>query len=495
MLFSPVMTILGWCLSMLAALMVVPGLLSLAEQGVGTASAFFGAAIITMFLGIGLIFATRMETTSLGRRETFLAAILVWTIVPGFAALPFILSGALPDFINAYFEALSGFTTNGASVMGNLPDQPKSILLWRSLTQWVGGFAIIIFVSSLASTFNMPGNNPLNRAIAKSSRRRLSRRVRDAVLSLLRIYALLTAICFALLWLSGMPFFHALCYAFSTISTGGFMVTPVEAAEFGNRFTETVLIIFMVIGAINFTLHWSYFNGNRRSYFTNPEYRYLMLVVVFGSLGLFMLLSVETDMSALDSIRIAIFNTVSALTTTGYTLPPLSESGEIYWPVGILFALLFLMTIGGSSCSTAGGVKLMRVLLLFKQSGAEIKRLSFPNGVIVLKYGDISLTREHILSAWGFFTVYCFTIVIVASGLALYDLNFQAALSLAVSNIANAGAVIDPTLTGLNSSGMDFTSYGSLPDGAKLLLCIAMLVGRLEFFAILSLFNPALWRR
>ncbi len=495
MLLAPVMTILGWFMSMLSALMLIPSLYAWSDGQPLVATAFFVSAVGTLFFGGGLVLANRMETTSLNRRETFLTAIIVWTVIPVFAALPLSIGEAAPTALDAYFEALSGFTTNGASVLENLENQPRAILLWRSLIQWVGGFAIIIFVSTLATTLNMPGNNPLNRAIAKSTRRRLSRRIRFAVLSILQIYIVLTMACITLLWLSGMDPFHALCYGFSTLSTGGFTVTSSGVELFGNRFTEVVLILFMILGAISFSLHWAFFNGDRKSYFSNPEYRYLLFSLLFGTILMFLLMTVETDMPAFQTVRYALFNTVSALTTTGYTMDPVSEAGEPFWPVGSLLLLLFLISMGGSTGSTSGGIKLIRAILLLKQGAAEVRRLSYPSAIIVLKYGSSIITREHVLSAWGFFTLYCFSILVVSLGLAFTGLDFQAAFTLAVSNIANAGAAVSPVMTGLGADEAKFVSYSTLPVGAKILLCFAMLVGRLEFFSILALLSPSIWRR
>jgi len=495
MLLAPAFMILGWSLVFLSGLMVLPLLFALLVSQIFVATSFFMSAIITVFLGGGLVFATRSETASLGRRETFLTATLIWVIVPLFAALPLYLSDAIPSATNAYFEALSGFTTNGASIIENLNDQAPSVLLWRSLIQWVGGFMLIVFVSLLASAFNIPGNNPLTRAIAKSTRRRLSRRIRFAVLSILKIYALLTAVCIVALWAVGMPAFEAICYAFSTISTGGFTTSNDTGSIFGSRSVEIVLMIFMVIGALNFSLHWSFFNGDRKAYFKDPEYRYLLLAIVLGSFAVFWLMMAETNMGIIDTVRYAIFNTVSAITTTGYNLPLVSNTGQYYWPIGALFLILFLITVGGSTGSTAGGIKLMRVFVLFKLSGAEIKRLSFPSGVFSLLYGGRRLSREQIMSAWTFFVIYCFALVLVTLLLAFNGLDFQSSLSLAVTNLANAGSAAQPLITDVQIGTENFVSYNQLPNASKWILCITMLVGRLEFFAVLSLFNPALWRR
>lgn len=200
-------------------------------------------------------------------------------------------------------------------------------------------------------------------------------------------------------------------------------------------------------------------------------------------------------MGIIDTVRYAIFNTVSAITTTGYNLPLVSSTGQYYWPVGALFLILFLITVGGSTGSTAGGIKLMRVFVLFKLSGAEIKRLSFPSGVFSLLYGGRRLSREQIMSAWTFFVIYCFALVLVTLLLAFNGLDFQSSLSLAVTNLANAGSAAQPLITDVQIGSENFISYNQLPNASKWILCITMLVGRLEFFAVLSLFNPALWRR
>ncbi len=200
MLFAPVFTFVGWALGFLAMLMSVPLLFALAQGQNELALSFFISAIVTLFFGGGMILAMRREITILGRSETFLAATLIWTIIPAFAGLPFYLSDAIPSGTNSYFEAFSGFTTNGATIIDDLDVQAPAILLWRSLIQWVGGFAVIVFLSIMASAFNLPRSNPLTRAIAKSSRRRMSRRIGSAVLSLLKIYGLLTAICIVALW-------------------------------------------------------------------------------------------------------------------------------------------------------------------------------------------------------------------------------------------------------------------------------------------------------
>lgn len=495
MVLAPVFTIFGWSLTLLSVLMLIPSLFALSDLSGNVAAAFFASSIISLFLGGGIIFGNRTEAAILGRRETFLSATLIWVVIPVFAALPFYLSNAVTSPLDAYFEAISGFTTNGASVIDNLNEQSRGIILWRSLIQWLGGFAIILFVSAMASEFGVPGSNPLNQAIAKSTRRRLSRRVRYAVVSILQIYTLLTFACIALLWLSGMEAFNALCYGFSTLSTGGFTVSNDGLEVFGNRFTETVLIVFMMIGAVNFSLHWAFFNGDRRSYFKNPEYRYLLFILVFCCLIMFMFMRFNTDIPSFQIIRYAIFNTVSAITTTGYTMTPISGDGTYLWPVGVLLLMLFTMCIGGSTGSTSGGLKLMRVILLLKQGAAEIKHLSFPSAIIPLKYGTVHITRELLLSAWGYFTLFCLAIIVISLGLSFTGLDFEASLALSISNLTGAGASISSIMIDIDPGTINFTTYGELPMTAKILLCFAMLIGRLEFFAVFTLLNPAFWRR
>jgi trk/ktr system potassium uptake protein len=495
MFLNPVLTILGWSLTLLSALMVFPSLLALEDPNTPTAAAFFVSGMVTLFFGGALIFATRGEVALLARRETFLTATLSWVIIPAFAALPLFLSDAIPDPVDAYFEAISGFTTNGASVLQQMQDQSRAIFLWRALIEWYGGFSLIILVAILASAINIPGSNPLSRAIAKSTRRRMSRRVRFAVTSLISVYFILTTVCLTLLWASGMSAFEAICYALSTISTGGFTLPDQGSAIFSSRLTELVIIVFMAIGAFNFSLHWSFFNGDRKAYLQNPEYRYFIYIFVVIACLMVAMMTIETDIPFLGTLRYAIFNTVSALSTTGYTMSPVSESGDVFWPVGTLLLIFIGIIIGGSTGSTAGGIKLMRIVMLMKLVMTEVRRLSFPRAVVLLQYGNENITKENILATWAFFSFYCFSIIIVSLGLSLTGLDVQASLMLAVANLSSAGAAITPSMLGYGSDGVNFISYFDLSQSGKILLCFAMLVGRLEFFAVLALFNPALWRR
>ncbi len=495
MLLAPVMTILGWSLSLLSALMIVPCLFALDHATGSVAAAFFISAIVTLFFGGALVFASREDKTALNRRNTFMIAAIVWLVIPAFAALPFYFGGIVSSPVDAYFEALSGFTTNGASVLHNLDDLPRSIILWRALIQWFGGFAIIIVVSMLASAISIPGSSPLSRALARSTRRRLSRRVRYAVLSTLSVYSILTGLCIVSLWFSGLSAFNALCYGFSTISTGGFLVSDHGYELFQNRYTEMVLIIFMFIGSINFALHWAFFNGNRRAYFENPEYRYLLYTFLFLLLMILIIMEIDTHHSFMQNLRYSVFNTVSFLTTTGYVMDPISEIGEIFWPPGVLLLLFIAMTIGGSTGSTSGGLKLMRIAILFKLIVAEVRNLSFPNAVVVMRYAKDSITKEHILSTWALFAFYAFSILLVSLCLSLAGIGVEGSLAIAAANLANAGAGIDYFMVGQSEIADGISSYGGLPDMAKILLCLTMIIGRLEFFAILALFNPALWKR
>jgi len=210
---------------------------------------------------------------------------------------------------------------------------------------------------------------------------------------------------------------------------------------------------------------------------------------------LFWLMLSETDMSISETMRYAIFNAVSAITTTGYNLPLVSDTGEYYWPIGALLLVLVLITLGGSTGSTAGGVKLLRVSILLKLSSAELRRLSFPSSVSALTYGGVKIVRGQILSAWSFFAFYCVAMALVTAAIAFNGLDFQSALSLAVTNLANAGSAAQQLITDVEFGSENFISYDALPNATKWILCVTMLVGRLEFFAVLTLLNPAVWRR
>ncbi|WP_334129182.1 TrkH family potassium uptake protein [Sneathiella sp.] len=495
MQLAHVFTIVGWGISLHALLMLAPMAFSLLSGEGALAFDFFVAGLVTLFVGGGMLLAMRQEFTTLGRRETFFAATLIWIMVPAFAALPFYLSGAIPSATNAYFEALSGFSTNGATILADVAAAPRPILFWRSLLQWSGGFSVLVFLSMLAGVLNLPGTTPLTRALAKVSARPVTQRLGHAVLSLLKIYALLTAACIAALLVAGTGLFDAVCYAFSVLSTGGFLTSSGADAFLSDRIVEAVLMVFMTIAAINFSFHWSFFNGDRRSYFKDPEYRYLLAMIVFASLLVFLLMLPHSDLPALETLRYAIFNTVSAVTTTGINMPVITGEGVYYWPVGALLLLLLLMIVGGATVSTAGGIKLMRLSILARLAGQEISRLSYPSSVAVIKYGGERVERQQILSAWSVFVLYCLSLVAVTLLLTADGLQMPTALILATTNLATAGSAATTFLADGLTGGGGFHGYDALPRFSKWILCITMLIGRLEILAVLSLLNPAIWRR
>ena len=477
MFYTTVISVLGYVLAGFAATMLLPALVAFGYDETDQGWAFLVSAVLTAFVGVGLIIATRGAQREASHREGYLLALLVWAVLPVFGAVPLYYNAAFPSMTGAYFEALSGLTTTGATVLSGLETIDRSILFWRGLLTWLGGFATIILAVALLSLHGIGGMQLFRSAMPRGERQALAARLGDMGRSIWWIYAGLTLICAALLWAAGLPPFDALAHAFSTLSTGGFSTHDGSVGSFDNPLAELVLIVFMAIAALNFTLHWALFNGRGADYWRDPEVRYFLALSVLGGLAIAVVLHWQADANAIDSVRTGVFNAVSMLTTTGFT------TGEVStWPAFMLMLLLIMALIGGSSGSTAGGIKLMRFKLFLRQVGREMARLPHPHGVIRLHYDEQTVSEEALRSAWSFFMVFLICFVLVAAALSIFDLDMRTVLSATTAAFSNNG----PALLVGNGGAV---SYDAVPDGAKWILCAAMLLGRLELLAILVLFR------
>ncbi len=479
--YATVLSIVGWLLLGWAAAMALPVLVAINYGEFGAAGAFLAAAALTAFVGGSLAMATRGVGRDVSRREAFLLAVIAWTLLPAFGAMPFVFTGAIPDPSDAYFEAISGLTTTGATVLVDPAAAPRSIVFWRALTQWIGGLGTIMLALAMLSLLGVGGMQLSRSAMPRGERDTLEVRLIEAGRSIWWIYALLTLACAVLLWVAGMPGFDALCYALSTLSTGGFSSGEASVSAFASPLVEAVLIVFMLAGALNFTLHWALFNRRLRPLREDPELRYLLAIAAVAAGAVFAALAAVGE-GGVDGLRVALFNTVSVLTTTGFV------AGDVaVWPTALPALFLALMMIGGSTGSTAGGLKLMRVALMMKEAWRELARLAYPHGVVRLHYARQPIPDAALWAVWSFIIVYLFCFVLVALALAGFGLDMRAALAASAAALGNAG----PAITTV--AGPDFV-YAALPVGAKWLLAAAMLLGRLELFTLLALLGSAFWR-
>ncbi len=486
MAFATIFRILGWLLVFFAGTLGLPVFAALAFDELQLAWAFLGSGGLAMFAGGALIITTRgAPRRRVGRGEAFLLAALTWLVLAAFGALPFLfgLPGTPP--VDAFFEALSGLTTTGATVFPNLDDMPRALLFWRALLQWQGGLATIGFALGILTVHGLAGEQIFQGTIPLGASDNLAVRLVLTLRSVWWIYLGLTVACGIGLAAVGMPAFDALCHAMATVSSGGFSTRDGSIGAFASPAVELVAVLFMVLAATNFAVHWAALHGRWRAPGQDPEFRFLVATGAIAGItaGLFLLgANFEDGWSAIGH---GLFNAVSAITTTGFAVTP---AAGWHMPSGLVVLLLALMLIGGSGASSGGGMKIARLLLLFKIGNRELARLAHPHGIVSLKYAGRPVQEPALRAAWSYFMLYLLVLALVVAALGGVGLDFQAALTAGASALTN-------TASPLLAPAMGEASYAAFPVGGKLVLAAAMLAGRLELFTLLALLSPAFWQR
>lgn len=484
MSFATVLSILGWGATALAAAMAIPALFAVGYGETGLASTFLVSAGLTFFTGGALVIATRGAGGAVSKREGFLVAVLAWAAYAFFGALPFFFSGHAGSVVNAYFESMSGLTTTGATIFADVESLPLSLLMWRAILQWVGGLGTIMLALALLTSAGVGGMHMFSSLMPWRERADLQRRLRQAAVSMSWVYALLTVACAAALWAVGMPPFDALSHALTTLSTGGFSTRNAGIAAFDSVWIEIVLMVFMVAAATNFTLHWASFYRRAPRYHKDVESQYFAAVLAVGTVLAAASLIWLDNQSFGGGVRIAVFSAVSVLTTTGFSAA--EASAVAGWPIVLPVILIVLMLIGGSAGSTAGGIKMMRLIIIFKLAGRELARLSHPHGVVRMRFGRRPVDEETLRSVWGFLTIFMTAFAAISIALSLLGVDLQTAVSATAATISNTGAALPMIDVG--------SAYGEFSAGAKWVLSLSMILGRLELVTILVLLTPAFWR-
>jgi trk system potassium uptake protein TrkH len=484
-MFATNVNVLGWGTAALSGFMVLPAAVSFGIGETETGISFATGAALTFFAGGTAVVSTRGTEKRIDLRGGFLTASLLWTVLPAFAAIPFLLSGQFLSPLDAYFEALSGFTTNGATVLANLDQQPRGILMWRALLQWLGGFAVILLAIALLAFGGVGGMNLFNSPMARGDRETLFGRAVRTARSLWWIYAGLTALCILALVAVGLTPFDATTHALTTISTGGFSTHDIGVAAFDNFGAEIVLMVFMLIGALNFTLIWALARGRTQPLLRDIETRYLLAIVLAATAIVAGALVAIQGLSTGTSLRTAVFDVISALTTTGFSATAGAASTGL--PVIVPVMLMGLMLIGGATGSTAGGMRLMRLAIFFRLAGRELSRLSYPHGVVRLRYAGQIIDESTLRNVWGQLMMFLSMLALAAVVFGLLGFDLQGALALSATTLSTAGAGLSLTAPHL--------AYPDFGDATKWALCAAMVIGRLELLVVLVLFTPAYWRK
>ncbi|MGH2567832.1 MAG: TrkH family potassium uptake protein [Bacteroidota bacterium] len=425
----------------------------------------------------------RMQGEELRVREGFAVVTFGWMIVPLFGSLPFLLSGAIPSFTDAYFETISGFTTTGASILTDVEKLPHGLLYWRSLTHWLGGMGIIVLSLAILPMLGIGGMQLFRAEVTGPTKDKLTPRVAETARLLWGVYVLLTAAETGLLLSGGMSFFDALCHSFATISTGGFSTKNASLATFDSVYFDWVVTVFMFIGGTNFALHYAALRGRVNEYLNDNEFVFFLVsTVVAVALVTMSISQAFYGGDVLAALRFAAFNVVSVMTCTGF-----ANADFALWTPLAQVVLLFMMFPGASAGSTGGGLKNIRVLLLLKAGVHELKKLTHPKLVVPIRYNGKMVEFDTLFTVGGFLILYLVTFSTMSIILAASGLDIITSMSAVATSMANVGP-------GLGTVG-PMANYAHLSDIAKWTLNACMLVGRLELFTVFVLFSSAFWKR
>ena len=473
--------ILGVLLMLFSFAMLPPLLVSMYYND-GVAYSFLTTFFLTLLSGFLLWAPVMKNRRELKTRDGFLVVTLFWTVLGTFGSFPFIFTSSLQMSVtDSFFESISGLTTTGATVLSGLDDLPKSILYYRQQLQWFGGMGIIAIAVAILPMLGI-GGMQLYRAESPGPVKdnKLLPRVTETAKALLFIYISLTMLCAIAYFLAGMPIFDAIGHSFSTVAIGGFSTHDASIGYFDNSVIEVIAIIFMLISGINFALHFfAWQHKNPLHYFQDSEFRfYISMMAVIGLITvLFLFFSGVYNLH--DSIFKGLFGVVSIATTTGF-----SSADFSVWPTFLPFMLFYMAFVGACAGSTGGGIKVIRVILIIKQGFREIAKLIHPNAVIPIKLGNHRVPDRVLESVWGFFSVYVMVYMVMLLACLAVDLDITTAFTAVGASINNLGP-------GLGDVAQN---YGAIPDAAKWILCLGMLLGRLEVFTLLVLFSPHFWR-
>lgn len=444
------------------------------------------SALISFFSGALLSFhgrRRRRTTGNITKREVYFTVTSSWLMMALFGTLPYLFSGAIPSFTNAFFESMCGFTTTGSSTLVNIEAFPKSLHFWRSTTQWIGGIGIIIFVLSFMPIFGGLSGQFFEAEATGIAEDKFRPRISEITKQMALTYLGLTVLGFFFLWAGPMDAFDAACHTLTAISTGGFSTKQTSIAFFNSPYTEYVISLLMFLGATNFLLISAAVTQFKTTIFKDEEFKWYFLIILLFTVGITIALLITGKMSGIEqTFRTVLFQVVAAVTTTGFATADFQLWGSGYW---LLFLTMILFC--GSEGSTSGGMKISRLIALSKNALLVFKRQVHPNALYVVKMNQKVITDETMSRLFAFVFLYITLTVISAVILSLTGMNFEESIGVSLSSISNYGF-------GLGSYGPSGTFESATPF-MKYYLSFLMLVGRLEIFTVLSLFIPGFWKR
>ena len=445
-------------------------------------SSFIGAGIITIIFGILFFLANLDHDKKLSLQQAFLLTSLSWLSIAIFGSLPFVFSSLQLSITDSLFESMSGITTTGSTIITNLNDSPKGILLWRALLQWLGGIGIIVMAITLMPIMNV-GGMQLFKISSNDASEKILPKSKEIALSLILIYSCLTFICSIFYKIFGMNYFDSITHSMTTIATGGFSNYNESIGYFNSATIEITAIIFIILGSIPFIAYIKFLNGNKRIFISDSQIRTFIKIIIFSIIILFFYLAFQNKNLSGINLRSIAFNVVSILTGTGYVTQQFDNWGS--FP---LIFFLILMFIGGCAGSTACGVKIFRVQILYLFLVNQLKKIIYPRGIFFIKYDGNNVDDKFMSSIISFIYLYIIIFFVITALLSLSGLDFVTSISAAATSISNVGPGLGDII-GPNGN------FSQLPDFSKWVLSFGMILGRLELFAILVLFLPSFWQK
>ncbi|WP_339900697.1 TrkH family potassium uptake protein [Paraglaciecola polaris] len=482
MQYRTITRILGLLVALFSVTMIPPAIISLYFKD-GSGLPFFLAFLLCLVTGLLFWYPNRLHRKDLRAKEGFLIVVLFWTVLASFGALPLLLLEQPEMSVSdAFFEAFSGLTTTGATVIQGIDYLPKAVQFYRQQLQWLGGMGIIVLAVAILPILGV-GGMQLYRAETPGPVKdsKMTPRIADTAKHLWYIYLTLTICCGVAYWLAGMNWFDALCHAFSTVAIGGFSNYDASIGYFDSPWINIVCVVFLWIAALNFALHYAAASGRTlMGYFYDPELRAFFLIqFVLVAVYFFILMKFNWFDNAGIALDQALVQSVSFSTTAGFTTTDFS-----HWPAFLPIMLIFSSFIGGCAGSTGGGLKVVRVLLLYLQGKREVDRLIHPKAVYTVKLGDRAVPDKVVEAVWGFFSAYAMIFVVIMVCLIATGMDDVSAFTATAATLNNLGPGLG-TVSG---------SFADVSDVGKWLLILAMLFGRLEVFSLLVLFSPTFWR-
>ena len=440
------------------------------------------SCIITIAAGALLWFSFRNSNKSIGKREGYIIVSAGWVIFSVFGAIPFVITGSIPSYTDAFFETISGFTTTGASILTNVEKMSHGLLFWRSMTQWLGGMGIIVLSLVILPILGIGGMQLFVAEVPGPTPDKLHPRIKETAKRLWAIYVIFTLSETILLMVGGMSFFDAICHSFTTMATGGYSTKNASIAFFTSPYIHYVVTLFMIIAGINFSLLYLGIHFKFKQVFVNEELRFYLFFIVLFTVVITTILVSTINQPFEKSFRESLFQVVSIMTTTGF-----ASTDYLNWiPIGavLLFALMFF---GGSAGSTGGSIKIARVVILLKNSFLELKRLIHPNAVIPVRLNSQAVSPHIVTNVLAFASFYILTVMISVIVISFMGYDLDTSFGAVAATLGNIGPGIGEVGPAMN--------YAHFPWLGKWFLSFLMLIGRLELFTVLIIFSPHFWRK